>query len=402
MDADPTTGSETYIYANRYNKATDAWYGSAQMIGTNTGTDRSPQVAVDAQGNGICVWEGSNNIQYARYNAGTGTWEAVQSITSTTPPAVLNTEPAVAMDPNGNAMVVWMEWSMSYDDVSIKARHYPAGGPWDPIVTLLTSTYQASYLMPQPQVAMDAQGNAIAVWLQLHSAPTDTAYHVYAGRYTAANKTWGTAAAIEASPYEALYPRIAMNAGGAATVAWRNRVNASEIGVYANRFSPSTGWLASAELVSQQTVTASNAFLVLFADVDCAVNDAGESIVVYGDYDANGGLVYAKHHAQGSGWSAAEKVHALAGLTLFPQVAMDAGGNAVVLWAQSTGAELELWSDNYVAGQGWSTAQRIGSGLGVSALSPFWPVALDGSGDAVAAWIQFSGYLPSVYASRGK
>jgi hypothetical protein len=393
--------NNAFIYANRYRAATGTWDASAQLIGNNAGALTIPQVAVDAQGNGICVWEGSDNIQYAVYNAGAGTWGAVQSLTSTTQP-VINTEPAVAMDSNGNAIVVWIEWSMASDDVSIKALHYPAGGPWSSIVTLQTTTYPGSYLMPQPRVAMDAQGNALAVWL--HTSATDTSYHVYASRYTALNTTWDQAAAIETNPDDASYPRLAMNPAGEAIVVWRNVTNATGLGVYANRYAPSAGWLPAEELVSLQTLTTgSNPILVLAAEVDCAINAGGDSMIAYGDFDGTDGTVYAKRHTAASGWSAGQKIDGLTGAMFFPQVAVAGSGNAVALWAEAEGIVLNIASNNYVPGQGWSVAQRVEASAGEIALNPWWRVAMDGSGNAFAAWIQRGGTNNSwsVYASRG-
>jgi hypothetical protein len=128
----------------------------------------------------------------------------------------------------------------------------------------------------------------------------------------------------------------------------------------------------------------------------------GDSIVVYSDTEATGGIVYAKRHTQASGWSVVEKIYSLTGITLFPQVAMDGGGNAVALWGQTAGAVVDMASNNYVAGQGWSTAQLIESSIGTIAGNPWWLVAMDGSGNAFAVWIQADGgNIPSVYASRG-
>jgi hypothetical protein len=113
--------------------------------------------------------------------------------------------------------------------------------------------------------------------------------------------------------------------------------------------------------------------------------------------------VYAKRHTAASGWSAGQKIDGLTGAMFFPQVAVAGSGNAVALWAEAEGIVLNIASNNYVPGQGWSVAQRVEASAGEIALNPWWRVAMDGSGNAFAAWIQRGGTNNSwsVYASRG-
>ena len=68
----------------------------------------------------------------------------------------------------------------------------------------------------EPQIALDASGNALAVWQQFDGAR----YNIWANRYTAATG-WGTAALIETDDAgDARDPQIAFDANGNALAVW--------------------------------------------------------------------------------------------------------------------------------------------------------------------------------------
>jgi hypothetical protein len=136
--------NERNVWANRYVTSTNSW-GIPVQIETNEGDAVVPQVAVDASGNAVAVWQGSNenlpiegfyNIWTNRYNVSTNSW----------------------------------------------------GTP-----TLSETTSSQAW---NPQVGIDATGNAIAVWSQQNDGQV---YNVWANRYTAGTNSWGTAVFIE--PY---------------------------------------------------------------------------------------------------------------------------------------------------------------------------------------------------------
>ena len=68
------------------------------------------------------------------------------------------TEPQVAVDGSGAAVAVWARFDGS--DTIIQASARPAGGAWGPAVDLSQSGRDSK----APQVAVDASGDAVAVW----------------------------------------------------------------------------------------------------------------------------------------------------------------------------------------------------------------------------------------------
>src|SRR5690606_34914802 len=116
-------GTRSNIWANRY--VVGSGWGTATLIETdNTGPARNPQVAVDSAGNAIAVWQQSDgtrdSIWANRYVVGTG-WETATLIETDDTGAAES--PQVAVDATGNAIAVWQQsdgsssyiWASRYD-----------------------------------------------------------------------------------------------------------------------------------------------------------------------------------------------------------------------------------------------------------------------------------------------
>jgi hypothetical protein len=166
-------GAMYNIWVNRYISGT-GWSG-VQLIETdNTGYARYPQIAMDQNGNGIAVWCQSDgtrhNIWANRYISGTG-WQGAELIEQNPGDAWA---PQIAMDQNGNGIAVWCE----YDGTryNIWANRYISGTGWSGAQLIETDNTEDAGV---PQIAMDQNGNGIAVWCQ----DDGTRYNIWANRY---------------------------------------------------------------------------------------------------------------------------------------------------------------------------------------------------------------------------
>lgn len=74
---------------------------------------------------------------------------------------------------------------------------------------------------------------------------------------------------------------------------------------------------------------------------------------------------------------------------------MDNNGDAIAVWVQYDGANDSIYADHYAAGA-WGTAIAIETGTG-EASSPH--VAMDRNGNSVAVWQQYDGTYDSIYAN---
>lgn len=196
-----------------------------------------PKIVMDREGNAILMqieqYGRFDNIWAHRYDAVTGLWGKAQRITNHGSHGVTVTSD-IAMNDSGNAVIVWGQGGQ------IWARQYSAKKSWGK--SMLISGKDIGF---HPKVAVDGQGNAMVVWQKLSPSTTvDTEatpiYHIYAARF-AAGKGWEAPTSIEQGSMSAEFPRITLDTQGNATVVWWRRDNNLYFPV-ASRFEVDKGW----------------------------------------------------------------------------------------------------------------------------------------------------------------
>ncbi|MBI5138018.1 MAG: Ig-like domain-containing protein [Nitrospirae bacterium] len=291
--------------------------------------------------------------------------------------------PHVALGGDGSAVAVWEQWN---GNDSILARHYDPATGWGGEVLLETSTAGNAAL---PQVAMDAAGDAVAVWYQ-HDG---TRYSAYGNVYDAATDTWGGATLLESdSAGHAVGVTVGMDASGNAVAVWYQS-DGARYNIHANRYTAAGGWNGR-ELL--ETSAAGNA-----QHPQVAVAPNGDAVVVWHQSDGTRDNIWANHldFAVGS-WSGEQLVESSnAGTALNPALAVNAAGDAVAAWHQSDGSRYNLTANRYDAGTGtWGAAQTIETDNTGSAKEA--QVGFDGNGNAFVVWHQSDGSVNHIQANR--
>ena len=128
----------------------------------------SPDVALDPQGDAVVTWSAATSaivgshsaVMQAAVRLAGGAWQAPVDISvagqEVDDPQF---EPKVAIDPQGNAIAVW-EGLDGEDQVIQSAVRPTASGDWQAPVDLSASEMRAN----AAQIAIDSQGNAVSVW----------------------------------------------------------------------------------------------------------------------------------------------------------------------------------------------------------------------------------------------
>ena len=333
------------IYANRY--VHGVGWGTPTLLETDDSTALSPQIAVDASGNGIAVWQQANgtqdpptqfNIWARRYAAGVG-WGA---------PTLLetnggdDTRPQIDIDPAGNAIVVWEQYdgiANSSALASIHANRYLAGVGWG-TDTVLTTEAAAG-----PQVAMDSQGNAFAVWDQYGAGGTTRA-DIYADRFTVGSG-WGAPTAVEASADDSMYPEIAADSMGNAMAVWtqavRHGTTDGPYQIYSSRFVVGTGWGTASPVENNGSSYASYT-----VHPQVAVDPMGNAVAVWSAYDSPRIHVYANRFVPGTGWGTPTLLDTTQWDADSPQVVMDSSGNGTAVWRSMDGVRFNIMASRFV------------------------------------------------------
>jgi len=142
---------------------TPTW-SSATSLSTSNAID--PQIGLDGSGNALVIWQNTANPTTTSIQGNSfvnGSWSGVFSISQGPGSAIT---PRIAVNEAGMGVAVWRE-CVTMNDITIgiiKAAIYSNPSWGSPI-----SLSQGNSSLPQgssslPQVAIDASGNAIAIW----------------------------------------------------------------------------------------------------------------------------------------------------------------------------------------------------------------------------------------------
>ncbi len=377
-------GTRSNIYVNHFDAASGLWQGR-MLIKTNKADDAySPQIAVNTDGNAIAVWQQYNGNEYSIYanhfDATLGAWQGATLIEGDAGDA---SHPQIAMDGIGNAMAVWQQYDGTYD--SIYGNYFRASTGWTTARLIeRDDTGKASY----PQVAVNASGHTMVVW-ELDNGTDDS---IYASRYS--SSLWGTATLLDnGSTDSATAPRIAIDTDGNAIAVWHQYAG-SEYSIYANRFDAASGAWQGDALIENDNVGGAYGPKV-------AMDGSGNAMAVWQQYDRTSNNILANRFDAISGvWQNPVLIESdNAGDAYNPQIAVNDSGNAVAVWRQDDGSHYNIWANRFDAISGvWQNPALIESDNAGDASSP--QVAVDGSGNAVAVWRQDDGTRANIYTNR--
>ena len=143
-----------------------------------------PGVVVNASGNGAAHWVQSDGGAPALYTlsssafaTSTATWGAVQLLES-----VSNHRPQVALGVS-ESNVQMMIWTQA---AAVRWSRWTAGGTWSSPATI--ETIRSGTSATRPQIRLDANGNAVALWLEFGGSSNGNRLRM--ARFTADTGVW--------------------------------------------------------------------------------------------------------------------------------------------------------------------------------------------------------------------
>jgi len=404
----PDAAPQQYgLWSNRYTVG-HGW-GTPVLINAYIGEASAPTLSMSEQGEAIAAW-----VQFSLFDAANPSASIVSTLWAShfdpvkgwskpeqIKDAVNNPADArVAIDNNGNAIIVWDQRNVALDIPNVYGKRYSKSAGWEKAQRLQRDTATWGAL---PELAMNESGVAMVEWSQMHTttpATSDVAFTRYVP-----GTGWAKADVI---PGAGASVKIAIDALGLAMAAWSANDAAFQPHIFASRYNAKHVWekpvLLDAPL---QDGSADHVRLTM--------NDKGDAYALWNELIAPlGGSssfeIHASRYVAGKGWEGDRKM----GITaIYPEVQMNAQvgidglGNATAVWEQENSAEPYLYpmpatnmlAFHYTVGKGWDAGQTIQTGTDPAG---FASIAVSEMGDVFAAWQQQdqTTYDYSLWANR--
>jgi hypothetical protein len=335
-----------------------------------------PQVAVDGNGNATAVWmrfNGADNIIQASTKPFDGAWQAVPDDLSVDGQNAVDSQ--VAVDPNGNATAVWSR-SNGTNNI-IQASTKPFGGIWHAPEDLSVEGQDASY----PQIAVDTSGNATVVWMRSNGTNTiiQTSTKPFGG-------IWHAPEDLSVEGQDASYPQIAVDTSGNATAVWAESNGINNI-IQASTKPFGGIWQAPEDLSAE----GQDAF-----QPQIAVDPSGNATAVWAEFNGTKNIIQASTKPFGGTWQAPEDLSAEGQDASYPQIAVDPSGNATAVWARFNGTNYIIQASTKPFGGIWQAPEDL-SAEGQDAILP--QIAVDANGNATVVWMRSNGTDNIIQAS---
>jgi hypothetical protein len=388
------------------------------------------QVEMDGDGDSYFVFaDGGGRVQVKKYTA-TGASAGTQTLTPrpTNPEQELSAElPNLGVNDAGDSAYAWLTSNNAGTRSIVQARTRSASGQLGPVKTLV-DIGQSEGEIELPEVAVDADGDAIVAWTQQSTSGAERG--LVRARTLSKTGNLGSTQTISADAAGTLaeFVQVGMQPDGDAVFAWQYSTNNNE-GQIQTRTLKAAGTLTKTRNVS--------GFEAIMPDFDIAPDgDAifawvqadpfagglqaktrtmaedgtfgrnvslsprgGESLEVQAALNSNGGAAFAyslkdpvagKTKIYGRALSPTgdlSKTHSLSGNStedaIDPDVGISNSGRAVFSWMRHAGASDRVESKTLTASGTLGTLRTVGSGA--SLFEPHLAVAP--SGQAAATWL---------------
>jgi hypothetical protein len=343
-------GSGWGIYAQRFDAAGEKLGGEFRVNTRTTNHQRFSTIAMDADGDFVIVWsslgqDGNNYGVYGQRYDAAGTAVGGEFHVNTTT-ASFQGRPSIAMDDDGDFVVVWESIGQDGDGVGIYYQQYGADGAKRGAETRANAITVGNQRVPH--VAMDSDGDFVITW----SGPNDgSGDGIFARRFNADGVAQGDetfANTLTAGNQQ--NSTVAMDDDGDYVVAWHSSTGDGVFyGVYAQRFT------AQGEKFGEQFLV--NSFTANFQQYPSIAMDAnGDFLVTWQSLTQDGSFwgVYGQRYSWGGGRVGNEfQIHT----NLFesqnaPNAAMAPNGDFIVAWQDMghDGSGWGIYSQRY-AGQ---------------------------------------------------
>lgn len=276
-------------------------------------------------------------------------------------------------DLSGNILGTHHQWNFSTRD-----------GVWQTAQAIENLPNSASF----PALHIDAKGNLTVVWCQFDG----TRNNLWGNRYEPENG-WATPQLLETNnAADISFFKLSGNESGEVFVIWRQGDGSANYNAWVNHYQPGIGW-DGAKTIQNPVEDPFNPSI--------AVDNTGNAIAIWVQYDSGQNNVWANRYVNGAGWGTPELIETNnTGTALETGIDTDDAGNAIAIWSFQIGSQYQLWSNRYENGVGWGNPTLLRN-LANSLTGPI--IEVGAGSDAAVVWKEGSGNLDlytSYYSAR--
>ncbi|MDZ4782054.1 MAG: trypsin-like serine protease [Planctomycetia bacterium] len=290
-----------------------------------------------------------------------------------------------AMDPDGDAVVIWSSTGQDGSGEGVFGRRFDASGVSQG-AEFQVNSYTSAAQLPQ-DVAMNASGDFVVTWISF--GQDGSSWGVYARLYAADGEPRGDAFLVNQTTEKAqTLSAVAVDAEGAFVVTWTSEdQDGSGSGIYARRFA-ANGMPLGDEFRVNTTTLGSQLTPAI------AMSPVGDFVVAWASYDPNlqkWGVFGQLYDAAGEPKADQFRLNSSPDdYGIYPSVAMDDTGNFVAAWAGPDGDSAGVFAQRFGAER-----NRLGAAFRVNRTTRnnqgLPQIAMDADGDFVIAWLSNNG-----------
>jgi hypothetical protein len=340
-----------------------SWSAPVDLSGLDASSDFY-SLASDAQGDLVAFWRHGtvgSNVPQARARPAGGSWGPVTQSTvqggtvGGTSAAITSAREVLLMwqgQNNGTGLVQWSSGSLE--------------SPFGPQQQLTDGSHDAT----TPELAADEQGNATALWAQ-----SDGTNQIIRTANRPAGGSFSAPQDLSAPGQSSYWWDLAVNEAGDAVSVWsrsdgQNSIIQASVRPAGAAFGPTQSVSLSGANADQSQV---------------AIDRRGDAIAVWVRATGTQKIVQAAWRAPGGQFGAPFDVSAPTADVRVPRVAMDATGNAVLVWLSQTSANglAQLLESDAAPGQSFAAPIAL-SDPNKDAQTPV--LAVNPSGETIVVW----------------
>ena len=217
-------------------------WSSATTLAASGGA--SPTVAIDAAGNILATWVAGTAIQSSTRLAG-GSWQSTPDTLSSN-----GTNPRAAISANGTAIIAWHGMNAISSMDAIFAIEKTMNGSWGSAQTVSNPSQNSVF----PKVAIDKDGNAVVLWFTFAMNGTQyTGVGVQSSTLLASTFSWSTPVNLDTMGNvdpKSLYLNIQFTSTGSGIAAWMNSIDGISYTLYSAVINVASGWKNVTGIVS--------------------------------------------------------------------------------------------------------------------------------------------------------